>query len=454
MYINETFKTKKPRESSLLDSKNKPTLSNGEKILDKLSTSNKDSHRTSQERIQKFLKEQRNNHEKRISADTSGDQHPPASVKESEIELPSYTTNHEKDISSVENSYSTLVDSSSLSSNQARTVMKHAECFSHSFATKDDNNNSGWIKYDKSILPDHFSFLLDVLQGLESAWILLRSRRQLVLFSRVQPIVQKTLKRRLYYEHVCQIANLCPELLKLCKWKESSDDVELIFCDVSQTILQDKATNPKTAIAARRIFLHRKLVECYEQGILQLDKSDPCKGHIDDQDNKSDHPVSTKRSIENLQDDESLWRKTLKTDDSLYDKPTTQSTLKDSSISEKLLKKVRERERRETQQIAIKEKQREQIVLSRLPKLADAIRSIFISSKKTVLPFDLLLKQLKDQEMIPLSRDEISEQIYEIVKKIPEWLQLEENKSIKIVKLNSRTNYFSLRKQLTVTSIP
>ncbi|EME28983.1 hypothetical protein Gasu2_13080 [Galdieria sulphuraria] len=466
MYINEAFKTKKPRELSFLaENKSKPTLAKGEEKVAKLC--HKDPNGASQEKIQIFLKEQPD-HEKNSFPDSiptvwneKEDKHSPSSMKKPQIDQLPHTKSCEKGIPFIETPPSYSIQqpvnnpsSSSWNIHKAPEATAHVNCSNYSSSTQEDNNNE-WIKYDKSLLPDHFSFLLDVLQGLESAWILLRSRRQLVLFSRVQPIVQRTLKRTLHYKHVCQIANLCPDLLKLSKWKESSDDVELIICDVSQLILQGEATNAKTAIAARRILLHRKLVECFEQGMLQLDTNDPCKSQNNQQDETNCSQFSFKRSNDSLQGkDDSLPKKFLKTDDIFDDNKPTQLSLKDSSISEKLLKKVRERERRETQQATMKEQQREQIVLSRLPKLADAIRSIFISSKKTVLPFDLLLQQLKGQEMIPFSQEEFSEQIYEIVKRIPQWLQIEENRNIKVVKWNNRIPYFSLRKQLTATSIP
>jgi len=63
------------------------------------------------------------------------------------------------------------------------------------------------------------------------------------------------------------------------------------------------------------------------------------------------------------------------------------------------------------------------------------------------------LKQLKDQEMILFSDEELSEQIHEIGRKIPQWLQVEENqRNVKLVKLNTRMNYFPLRKQLMTTT--
>jgi len=454
MYINEAFKTKKPRDPShLLESKNGDVL---EKKLTQLSNQG-NLAKSSQEKIQTYFKEASNDGasvaERTCSTTRNqGDkQHPEAPPSSS-----TSANNHHHHHQNKENlSTSCIRPHTTTKEDRPRNVDETSRLTCNdtlSLSTRKDNSQHSLIaKYDKSVLPECLSFLLDVLQGLENAWILLRSRRQLVLFRRVQPIVQKTLRRRLTYEHVCQIANLCPELLKLKKWKDAQDDVELDLCDVSHEILQEKTSSPKTCIVARRIFLHRKLVEAFEQGKFPLNASDPCEESFQ-RDNTANSCM--KRSIENVEEkEESSWRKTFKLAEDTFHGPPTEPSCKDSAISEKLLKKVRERELRETHQISVREKQREQIVWSRLPKLADAIRSIFASSKKTVLPFQLLLKQLKDQEMILFSDEELSEQIHEIGRKIPQWLQVEENqRNVKLVKLNTRMNYFPLRKQLMTTT--
>eukprot|EP00871_Galdieria_phlegrea_P004208 jgi/Galph1/4789/GphlegSOOS_G3476.1 len=439
MFIHDAFKTKKPRDSVQLEKKsiNLDTLSGSIKKND-----TKRKKKTSLER-------------------SSGD------IPSSFLKVLLNTTNNSQH------------DGECLQSQQETGLLQRQQEVNQKSHLEEDNSNlpenstsisdhstrqtqDKLLKFDKTFLPENFVCLLDLIQALENARILLSSRNQLALLSRVQPIVERYLRRNLKYQQLCQISNLCPEALELRRWKHSTKEVELIFHDASNLILENMENNglssksiiskEKTSrndILSRRILLHRRLVEKAENGDYQLDSTDPLNS--DEANQTSKKTVDANELSESSADLQKETGKGTESASVLVKEENNSTKLADSSNranNGSCSNEMQALELRDKERNSIRESQKQQLLYSRLPKLADFIRTTFFTCKKTVLPMDLLLQKLKNQESLPFSFEELCEQLVEISRIVPEWLQIEDNNITKLVKLSSHLNYSNVRKKI------
>lgn len=335
------------------------------------------------------------------------------------------------------------------------------------------------IMYDRTLLPTKYASLLRVLDGLETANVFTRSRKQnRMRLSDIIPTISNLANVVFSEKTLATLVGIIPEAFHITpvRNKHNQDDLEIELIDPQLVSHEERRQTGRkaatTKLTPRRILLHKRLLkllkQSYEQFLSHLPQEEKNRHRCDipwhedfDIEAAPDPPTADLQRVspllpsDNKRDRKerlcpaSMKHLNTEVQDSTADVAAgVKSMGVDSFVPDGLLERVRRRER-----IAIDrkasgagEKDARRLLLSRLPTTMDAVRSILGTRSKMEL--SRLVDKLAEVHRERWSNSELQLQLRTLHEEVPEWAEIEELKSKSWGKPEKSTSVFKVKKDV------
>lgn len=323
------------------------------------------------------------------------------------------------------------------------------------------------LVHDRSLLPKSHLLLLDVLQGLESAITLLRTRQTRTTISAVREIVSRSTRRTFTLRILSQLAHIVPEAVTVLpginrdpRLKRSSDNLIVRLDDCSAKPEESSNGNVSSVLGGsgariRRSLLHKRLlshVREHHVRFLQEKKVTRYSGNIWHPEFDPDayvpdlpapplypirleaaKPTAFDKKIDDRIDHGKAAGKKAQ-DNSQCSDESAQNVKEDSSdlgIPSTLLERVRARELERSRKAAVAEVKQatNQSLLTKLPCTMDTVLSVLRGERRSAIGWLQLLSKLEKQHPKKWERSDLESQLTAITDLATGWCKKVELKS-------------------------